>query len=427
MLAIIPARGGSKRIPGKNIRPFLGRPIIEYSIRAALAAGCFTEVMVSTDSEEIAEVARAAGASVPFMRSDETADDFATTADVVREVLDRYAGLGQTFEAFAVIYATAPFLTADTLTRGKELLDNGHAAAFTCVEYSYPIQRALRVNDGLVAMINPQYATARSQDLEKSYHDAGQCYFSTTEAFREHGTLWGPDTAPILLSDLQVQDIDTPVDWQLAELKYRLLFGHGTDSDSGTDSGTGDDDTEEPKVPDTARYISDMGPFRLVNYTDLDAEASETIRRGRNLPEIRERMLDTTEISEETHSRFVESLRNRDDKAYYACYYQWDEDSEPMLIGSVTLTRIGDDSVERGIWLLPEAWGQGYARALLARLYQALARTGVRKVYTRVRRDNAPSMALENALDASPITLDEVPDEMRPLCDDLAYYERKLD
>lgn len=398
MLAIIPARGGSKRIPGKNVKPFLGIPVIEYSIRAAFDSGCFTRVLVSTDSDEIAAVARRAGADVPFMRSAATADDYATTADVVREVLDRLHGQGEDYDAFAVIYATAPFITPDTLRRGAAALADGHDAAFTCVEYSYPVQRSLLIRDGLVSMAHPEYLTARSQDLEKHYHDAGQCYFSTVAAFRDCGSLWGPDTAPLLLSDLEVQDIDTPVDWQLAELKYRLLHPEGPAFAAAGAPETG-----------LAAMPRRIGPFRFVPYYELDADTSERMRCGRNLPDIRSRMVNTDEIDSASHAAFVDSLRGRTDKGYFAIYCAYADDEEGELIGSLTLEELPGGNVERGVWLFPDARGNGYARAVMDNLYPQLGRMGYKGIVTRVRPDNDASLRLEEYLGAKPA---ESPDDM---------------
>lgn len=407
MLCIIPARGGSKRIPGKNIKDFLGEPVIGYSIRAAIESGIFSEVMVSTDSEDIASVARRLGAQVPFMRSAKTSDDYATTADVVSEVLERYEAAGRRFDSFAVIYATAPFITAVTLQKGRELLLNGHAGAFTCVQYSYPIQRALIINgEGNVEMREPQYLNSRSQDLPECYHDAGQCYFCRVTAFRQSHTLWGPDTAPIILPEQEVQDIDTPVDWQLAEIKYRMLYG---------------DTANKPKQSPTASLLADS-PFRLVPYQELTPELSEKIRAGRNLPSIREMMVDTDEISPEKHQGFVKSLSGRDDKQYYAIFVNTD-DEEP--IGSLTLSRLDSHSVERGIWLFPSAQGYGYARAVLSRLYDELHNQGIERVYTRVRRNNTPSNSLEEFLGATPVPAteyDALPPGMKPVDSDMIYY-----
>lgn len=224
-LCIIPARGGSKRIPRKNIKPFMGKPIIAYSIEAALKSGIFDEVMVSTDDEEIAEVAKQYGAVVPFLRSPETSNDFATTADVIHEVLARYVEKGRKFDAVCCIYATAPFVTVRRLREAMDILDEGRFdSAFTCVAFSYPVQRGLAIDGkGRIAMKWPQYKTSRSQDLEKIYHDAGQFYFAKTDAYRSSRSFWGDNTAPIVLSELEVQDLDTATDWALAEMKYRLL------------------------------------------------------------------------------------------------------------------------------------------------------------------------------------------------------------
>lgn len=227
-ICIIPARGGSKRIPRKNIKSFLGKPVIAYSIDAALRSGIFEEVMVSTDDEEIAEIARQYGASVPFMRSSETANDYSGTEDVISEVIERYRALGQEFETICCIYATAPFVKSERLYKAYGKLNENTDAAFSVVSYSYPIQRSLRINkNGYVEMKFPQYLDARTQDLEETYHDAGQFYFVKTDSFFKEKTLWCRRTAPIILSELEVQDLDTETDWQLAELKYQHLMMTG--------------------------------------------------------------------------------------------------------------------------------------------------------------------------------------------------------
>ena len=223
-IAIIPARGGSKRIPRKNIRPFLGKPVIAYSIAAALQSGLFDEVMVSTDDEEIAEVARQYGAKVPFMRSATTADDYATTADVMLEVLECYKKQGIEFDTLCCVYSTAPFVTADSLKSAYHLLaEKKFDAVFTAVAYSDPVQRGLKIDDGKIRMVWPEYRKSRSQDLETIYHDAGQFYVSRVGSFYRHAGFLGPSTGGIILSELEVQDLDTETDWQLAEMKYRLL------------------------------------------------------------------------------------------------------------------------------------------------------------------------------------------------------------
>lgn len=222
-LCIIPARGGSKRIPRKNIKDFLGRPIIAYSIDAALQSGLFNEVMVSTDDEEIAEVARRYGANVPFMRSAETSNDFATTADVIIEVIDKYKEMNEEFDTVTCIYSTAPFVTPSRLCEAFAMLNEDIDSVFTCVGFSYPVQRGLHIVDGKISMTNPEYINTRSQDLEPIYHDAGQFYISTIDSFRANRSFWGANTAGLVLSELEVQDLDTLTDWQLAEMKYKLL------------------------------------------------------------------------------------------------------------------------------------------------------------------------------------------------------------
>ena len=223
-LCIIPARGGSKRIPRKNIKPFMGKPIMAYSIEAALDSGIFDTVMVSTDDVEFAEVAKRCGADVPFLRSEATSNDFATTADVLSEVLAKYKEMGKEFDTFCCLYSTAPFVTADRLREACAKLSDKVDACFTMVQYSYPVQRGLHVNDeGYVAMTNPEYLQARSQDLKPVYHDAGQFYFIKTATFKKENTMWAKRTSPLILSELEVQDLDTETDWKLAEMKYKLI------------------------------------------------------------------------------------------------------------------------------------------------------------------------------------------------------------
>ena len=223
-LCIIPARGGSKRIPRKNIKPFMGNPIIAYSIEAALNSGVFDEVMVSTDDEEIAGVARQYGASVPFLRSAETSNDYATTVDVLLEVVNKYKEQGKDFETICCLYSTAPFVTSERLQEASSQISDMIDACFTIVQYSYPIQRSLRINgDNCVEMKFPEHLKSRTQDLEKVYHDAGQFYFVKTDALVNEKTVWCKRTAPLILSELEVQDLDTLTDWQLAEMKYQLL------------------------------------------------------------------------------------------------------------------------------------------------------------------------------------------------------------
>ncbi|WP_026523378.1 MULTISPECIES: pseudaminic acid cytidylyltransferase [unclassified Butyrivibrio] len=228
-IAIITARGGSKRIPRKNIKVFCGKPIIHYSIEAAIQSGIFDEVMVSTDDEEIAEIAKAAGAKVPFFRSAETSSDTATTADVLLEVLDEYEKRGQSFEYGCCIYPTAPFITARKLREAMdELVKSGAESIVPMQEFSYPPQRGLFIDDkGLVKMLHPEYAETRSQDLQTQYHECGQFYIFRNDAFRIQKDTTMEKSIPYIISPVESQDIDNESDWLLAELKYRFLTEQG--------------------------------------------------------------------------------------------------------------------------------------------------------------------------------------------------------
>lgn len=223
-IAIITARGGSKRIPKKNIKEFCGKPIIAYSIRAALDSGIFDEVMVSTDSEEIAEIARAYGAKVPFMRSAKTSDDFATTADVLMEVLERYQELGRTFDVMSCIYPTAPFVTPQRLQSAYDTLTKEQAVmAMPVVAFSYPPQRSYILQGNMLEMKWKENYNKRSQDLEKMYHDAGQFYMYQVEAFIRLKGQMTESIVPVIVDEMDVQDIDNESDWKLAELKYQMI------------------------------------------------------------------------------------------------------------------------------------------------------------------------------------------------------------
>ena len=387
ILAIIPARGGSKRIPRKNIREFAGRPMIQHSIDAARLAGCFEEIMVSTDDEEIAHIARHAGAKVPFMRSEATANDFATTADVINEVLDRYASQGREFDAICCLYATAPFVSPRRLLQGAAIIESGEAkGAFTCVRYSYPIQRCLvRDNEGYVKMMFPEYATTRTQDLQPTYHDAGQFYFITVESFRKHNTLWAPETLPIVLPESEVQDIDTPEDWEIAEMKY-----------------------ETNRLP--KRFT--LGDLTLTSYTQLDGDAHEFILAERNKPEVRRQMVNRDSIMKEDHLRFVKSLKLRKDCAYYAI-----TNAGGDIVGSANLHLTDAKRIERGIWITESCRGKGLSVKIMRNLYDWLKlNLGIEMVQTMVRRDNAASNALERRLGAHEVNRDK----------EYVYYELTL-
>jgi pseudaminic acid cytidylyltransferase len=224
-LAIIPARGGSKRIPRKNIRQFLDRPIIAYSIGAALKADLFDEVMVSTEDPEIADVSKMFGAQIPFLRSAGTAGDYSTISDVVGEVLEQYTTLGKIFENICVIYPTAPFVTAGRIKQGFDLLRSDHRDAVWCVvKFDYPVQRALTIEGGKLSFMFPENIASRSQDLKTAYHDAGQLLWIDRQAFFRNRSVCTDNTGVIELTETEAQDIDTMEDWKLAELKYRLFL-----------------------------------------------------------------------------------------------------------------------------------------------------------------------------------------------------------
>lgn len=223
-IAIITARGGSKRIPKKNIREFCGKPIIAYGILAALESECFDEVMVSTDSGEIAEIARQYGANVPFMRSVESSNDYATTADVLLEVLNEYSERGYDYEYACCIYPTAPFITNSRIKTAMETLFREDAdTVMPIAAFSFPPQRGLAVKDGKVFPMYPEYILERSQDLSQVYHDCGQFYCFNVDNFLKEKRIIGRNTIPIIMDELEVQDIDNEMDWKLAELKFRLL------------------------------------------------------------------------------------------------------------------------------------------------------------------------------------------------------------
>lgn len=222
-LAIITARGGSKRIPRKNIKVFIDKPIICYAIEAAIESRVFDVVMVSTDDKEISEIAEKAGAQVPFKRSSENAGDFATTTDVVKEVLANYSALGQEFDKVAVIYPTAPFVTAEKLKEAMNMLDDCNTdSVLPIVKFSFPPQRAFVIHNDYLKFADEKYAMARSQDLEPYYHDSGQFCCFKTAAFNVADRLVTNKTKAIICSELEVQDIDTLDDWKIAEIKYSM-------------------------------------------------------------------------------------------------------------------------------------------------------------------------------------------------------------
>lgn len=224
LIAIITARGGSKRIPKKNIKEFYGKPMLAYAIEAAKGAEIFDEVMVSTDSEEIAEVAKKYGASVPFMRSEKTSNDFATTYDVLEEVLAEYKKSGQEFDSVCCIYPCVPFLSAKSLKDAYKTMKKAEVDAIQPVcSYPAPVEWAMRLKDGLLFPDAPEKLKIRSQDLQNAYFDAGMFYFCKTEVLLREKTLVPAKTAGYVIDESECQDIDTPDDWKMAEIKYKML------------------------------------------------------------------------------------------------------------------------------------------------------------------------------------------------------------
>ena len=221
-IAIIPARGGSKRIPRKNIRDFHGKPIIAYPIQAAIESKCFAEVMVSTDDEEIADIAKSYGAKVPFIRSDQNASDHAMTVPVLLEVLEAYEALGKDFSFGCCLYPTAVFASSELIIKGKDALlaNNQIQSCFPVVRFGYPVQRGLRMKGDQVEMVWPENLNTRSQDLEPMFHDTGQFYWFRKHDLVKEQRLFMNNSVGIEVPDTEVQDLDTFVDWELAEVKY---------------------------------------------------------------------------------------------------------------------------------------------------------------------------------------------------------------
>ncbi len=228
-LAVIPARGGSKRIPRKNIKAFAGQPMIAWSIAAAKQAGIFDRIIVTTDDEEVASIAEAEGAEAPFRRPADLADDHTPTVPVIGHAIDWVEENWGTVDAACCLYATAPFVSSDDLVAGLKLLEDSEADyAFPVTSFPFPVQRAAKITaDGRLAMLSPEHALTRSQDLEETYHDVGQFYWGTKAAWLEGRTIIGPGAVPLIIPRHRAQDIDTPEDWERAELMFQVLAGQG--------------------------------------------------------------------------------------------------------------------------------------------------------------------------------------------------------
>jgi len=223
-VCVIPARGGSKRIHKKNIKDFLGKPIIAYSIEAALKSKLFDKVIVSTDDENIAKVAKDYGAEVPFIRPEKLSDDYTSTNSVIKHAINWLLEQDIEINYVCCIYATAPFVEVTYLKQGLELLsDSNQLFAFSMTSFSFPIQRAIKINNNKISMFYPEHTLTRSQDLDEAYHDAGQFYWGKSQAFLDEISMFSEDSIPVVLPRYLVQDIDTLEDWKRAELMYKIL------------------------------------------------------------------------------------------------------------------------------------------------------------------------------------------------------------
>jgi len=224
-LCVIPARGGSKRIPRKNIKEFCGKAMIGYSIEVAIASQCFDQIVVSTDDAEIAEIAKSFGASVPFMRPDELANDYTATVPVIKHAIEWFDNQGQSVSEVCCLYATAPFVQVDAIRKAyKQMKQERSDYCFTVTSFAFPIQRAINITvENRINMLYPEHLETRSQDLEDAYHDAGQFYWGKSEAFRQQKPLLSKYASPYILSRHLVQDIDTLEDWTRAELMYKVM------------------------------------------------------------------------------------------------------------------------------------------------------------------------------------------------------------
>lgn len=236
-LAVIPARGGSKRIPRKNVRFFGGMPMIAWSICAARESRCFDRIIVSTDDAEIARIVKEYGAEAPFVRPAELSDDHTGTTPVIAHAIRWQAENGSTPDSVCCIYATAPFMEASDIRRGLHILDeSGADYAFSVTSYPFPIQRAIRLTpEGRVAMFQPEHFNTRSQDLEEAWHDAGQFYWGRANAWLTGMPLFASGSAPVPLPRYRVQDIDTTEDWQRAEWMFKAMKGAGTRAPDGNE------------------------------------------------------------------------------------------------------------------------------------------------------------------------------------------------
>lgn len=356
-VAVITARGGSKRIPRKNIKEFCGKPIILYSIEAALKSGVFDEVMVSTDDKEIADIARCAGASVPFLRSAENAGDMAATHQVVLEVLKQYEALGVQFDVVCCIYPTAPFLTAEKLQKSMEKLEESNAdGVVPIVAYSFPPQRCFIVEDGAVRYRWEENRLKRSQDLETLYHDCGQFYLLRVDAFRQEQSMVLRHTVPVIMDEMEVQDIDNQEDWELAEAKF--LMKHAAKRG-------------QPEEKDLMLRVVQMEDCRF-------------LYELRNEEEVRGNSFHTEWISYEQHEQwFLKKLKQENTQIHILM-------KGAHAIGQVRTESV-DGKAEISYALIKEERGQGYGGWMLARLEKFAKENGLKELVADVKQQNTAS------------------------------------
>jgi len=357
-IAIITARGGSKRIPRKNIRDFCGRPILTYSIEAALSSGVFDEVMVSTEDTEIAGIAAQYGAEVPFLRSPKTADDYATTADVLMEVLTQYRAVGREFQFACCIYPTAPFVTAAKLKQAMKCLEeSGADSVLPVTAFSFPPMRGFLLEAGEAKYAFPEYASRRSQDIQPMYHDCGQFYCFQVRRFLESRQLVTAHTRAMIVPEMEVQDIDSEQDWRLAELKYRLMKEKAEDRESPESSG---------HVLQGGRAAV-MGEGRHCFLREAKWEDMEQLFLWANDKEVRKNSFSMEPISYEEHQEWYEKkLEEESTQMYILC-------DGSLEVGSLRL-EYDAQGAEISYSIASEYRGHGYGKELISLAEQEVRR-----------------------------------------------------